>query len=160
MTITGDKFKVGEKVFFSPRKGNYVTIDTYNGTDAFGDDYNNSAEEWCVEIDGELSDFVAERFETFTGFIKLFSRRYACYTVDCQEFMNENGYDAVFVDGDMFYFCGNEVANEEFSAYDLKNDNNVDFWCDDYGDDCLGWHDLFYVHNGKLFTIDERQCDT
>ena len=158
-SITGEKFKVGDNVWFAPRKGNYVTIDVYNSTDAFGEDYNNSAEEWCVEIDGELEDYIADAFGEFTGFIKLWSRRFATYNVECDDFMNKNGYDAVFVEGDEFYFCGNEVTNVSMNAYDLNNEAGVYFAVEDYGDDCCGWCDLFYIHNGKIFTLDERSFD-
>lgn len=154
-SITGEKFKKDDKVWFSPRKGNYVTIDVYSGKDAFGEDYNNSAEEWCVELDGSLTDYIALVFETFCGFIKLWSRRYASYHVDCYDYMSFNGYDAVFVNGDSFYFCGNEVENYEVSAYDLKNEEGVEFMLEDYGDDCCGYNDLFYINNGKMFTLNE-----
>lgn len=154
-TVTGKKFKIDDNVWFAPKKGNFVTIDVYNGTDAFGDDYENSAEEWCVEIDGELSDYVAEVFANFKGFIKLWSRRYATYNVDCYDYMSENGFDAVFVDGDEFYFCGNEVENVSITAYDLRNEEGVEFTTEDYGDDCCGWCDLFYINNGKMFNLNE-----
>ena len=153
-SITGDKFKVNQKIWFSPPKGDYVTIDVYEGVDCAGE-FENSAEEWCVQLDGELEGYIMSIFETFCGFIKLFSRRYASYYVDCYDFMIKNGYDAVFVDKESFYFCGNEVENVEIFAYDLKHEEGVDFLLEDYGDDCCGWCDLFYIRNGKMFKLEE-----
>jgi len=151
---SGQKFKIDDVIYWSPPKGDYVTIDVYSGKDAFGENYNNSAEEWCVQIDGELAPFIFMMFETFCGFIKLWSRRYATYYVDLSDYMNEFGYDAVFVDGDSFYFCGNEVENYKADAQELKGES-VDFNIQDYGDDCCGWCDLFYINKGKMFTLNE-----
>tara|TARA_R110002050_G_scaffold217179_1_gene353205 strand:- start:240 stop:719 length:480 start_codon:yes stop_codon:yes gene_type:complete len=155
-SITGDKFKVNEKVWFSPPKADFVTIDVYEGVDCEGE-FENSAEEWCVQLDGALEGYIMSIFETFCGFIKLISRRYASYHVDCYDFMLANGYDAVFVEGDEFYFCGNEVKNISITAYDLKNEEGVDFMLEDYGGDCCGWCDLFYIRNGKMFTLDKAK---
>ena len=41
-----EKFKVGDKVWFSPPKGDFVTIDVYNDNNIDGDNYELSAEEW------------------------------------------------------------------------------------------------------------------
>jgi len=153
--ISGEKFKLGDKVWWSPPKADFVTIDVYNDNDVEGENYENSAEEWCVQLDGSLTDYVAEVFKTFCGFIKLWSRRYASYYIDCYDFMNDNGYDAVFVDKESFYFCGNEVENVEIDVDDLYNNVSVEFLLEDYGDDCCGWCDLFYINKGKMFTLDD-----
>ena len=152
--ISGEKFKIDDVIYWSPPKADYVTIDVYDGLDAFGD-YQNSEEEWCVQLDGELEEFIAFTFATFCGFIKLWSRRYATYHVDLYDYMNEGGFDAVFVEGDSFYFCGNNVENYEADAQELKGEG-VDFMIQDYGDDCCGWCDLFYINKGKMFSLVER----
>ena len=150
-----EKFKVGDKVWYAPPKGDYVTIDTCEVAENDGD-FNNSAEEWCRQIHGELDDFVAYTFESYKGFIYLFSRRYASYEVDIEEYMRTNDYDAVFVNREEFYFCSNNQPNEMLTPAELY-DEGVDFSVTDYGDDCLGWHNNFYVHNGKLYTLTEWQ---
>ena len=151
-----DKFKLGEKVWYSPPKGDFVTIDTckaYLNED--GDSLDGSAYEWCVQLHGDLEWFVENTFATYFGFIYLFSRRYCSYHVELEEFMKDNGYDAVFVDRDGFYFCGEEVENCHMTPDEVYDEDSVGFCAEDYGDDCLGWHDSYYVHYGKLFKLEE-----
>ena len=153
-----DKFTLSEiedgKGYYSPPKGNFVTIDTCAVYQNDGE-FVNSAEEWCENIHGELVPFIKQAFECYKGFIYLFSRRYCSYTLEgLDEFMRLEGYDAVFIDKEGFYFCGDEVNNRYMSAQEVY-DEDVRFCATDYGDDCLGYHDSYYVHNGVMFDLHE-----
>ena len=153
-----DKFTLSEaedgKAYYSPPKGNFVTIDTCAVYQNEGE-FENSAEEWCENLHGELVPYIAEIFGYYKGFIYLFSRRYCSYTLEgLDEFMMREGYDAVFVDKEGFYFCGDEVNNCYMSAQEVY-DEGVCFCVTDYGDDCLGYHDSYYVHDGVLFELHE-----
>ena len=154
-----DKFTIDEvesgKAYYSPPKGDFVTIDTCPVYENDGD-FNNSAEEWCYQLHGDLIEYIALIFESYKGFIYLFSRRYCSYTIEgLEDFMRREGYDAVFVDKEGFYFCGNEVENIWLSAQDVYDDCDCNFYTNDYGDDCLGYHDNYYVHDGVMYSLHE-----
>ena len=159
MSHRAEKFTIAEvedgKAYYSPYKGAFVTIDTCAVYQNDGE-FENSTEEWCRELHGELVPYIKLMFETYKGFIYLFSRRYCSYTIEGLDvLMNENGFDAVFIDEEGFYFCGNHVENYYMSASEVYDEENIFFCSEDYGDDCLGYHDSYYVHDGVLYSLHE-----
>ena len=154
-----NKFKIYDDVWFSPPKGDFVTIDYANNYEMRNHD--NSVDEWCRQIHGNFLDYIqneiANDLMRFTGFIKLWSRRYATYNVNVDDFMNDNGYDAVFVNNEEFYFCGNEVENVTLSAEEVYEETDGDFTIHDYGDDCCGWCDTYYIQKGVVYELTETK---
>jgi hypothetical protein len=155
--MSREKYKYGETIWYSPRKGNFVTIDTADNYEM--NDYENSAYEWCQELNGSLMNHINNsELESYTGFIKLFSRRYASYRCELEDYMYDNGFDAVFVDEDEFHFCGNKVNNITVDATEVYEDCATygDFVLNDYGDDCCGYHNTYYLQNGVLYDVTEN----
>lgn len=154
-----EKFTIREvergEALYSPPKADFVTIDKCAVYENDGE-FENSASEWCYQLHGELVPFIELEFSDYKGFIYLFSRRYCSYILEgLEDFMRDEDYDAVFIDNKGFYFCGNEVNNTYYSAQEVYDDGAVNFVTSDYGDDCCGYHDSYYVHDGVLYSLHE-----
>jgi len=150
--MKGEKYSVNDEVFYSPPKGDFVTIDEFEKFGLPYYDYENSAENWCQHLHGELIPYLNDVYSGRCTFIKLWSRRFASYRVECDQFMIDNEYDVVFVTDKVFHFCGDKVNNKSYTPQELEAEG-VYFEVIEYGDDCCGYNETYYINDGEVFSL-------